>query len=351
MSGGDRTLLSLLCVANEARTLNELAELSTPILAERFRVPHAMYCRFDDESMASFGSISDMGRFGREEYQREFREKDPVLEADLAAPQRVVRSSQLIDYRKLKRTDLFDAVYRQNDVSTILFSKFDESPLAGGSFSLALMRGSKQRDFTAADEQRLRGYWPVLNTAWRRLHEADIAKERADQLEKLLSDADPRPRMLFDRAGNFVWASSSTRAIWGPRLPRHLSDVLPAYQKVIASPCPATSLALERPQGGLVRAVLHRNPSLLDGTSVLVLDDFGAPSPRLLALAKCAGLTRRETQVLASLAVGLGTHRIASALFISRHTVRTHVKNVLAKVGVHSREELDDMVAGRGPGG
>ncbi len=50
-------------------------------------------------------------------------------------------------------------------------------------------------------------------------------------------------------------------------------------------------------------------------------------------------LTERETEVLCLLAQGASTPLIAKALFISTHTARTHVQNVLVKLGVHSRLE------------
>jgi two-component system nitrate/nitrite response regulator NarL len=50
-------------------------------------------------------------------------------------------------------------------------------------------------------------------------------------------------------------------------------------------------------------------------------------------------LTDRETEVLQLLVSGASTATIAQTLFISRHTTRTHVQNVLGKLGVHSRLE------------
>jgi DNA-binding NarL/FixJ family response regulator len=50
-------------------------------------------------------------------------------------------------------------------------------------------------------------------------------------------------------------------------------------------------------------------------------------------------LTEREHEVLLLLASGASTPVIASSLFISAHTARTHVQNVLVKLGVHSRLE------------
>ena len=50
-------------------------------------------------------------------------------------------------------------------------------------------------------------------------------------------------------------------------------------------------------------------------------------------------LTRREREVLALLAEGHTTQEVSDALSISVMTVQSHVKNVLAKLGVHSKVE------------
>lgn len=52
-----------------------------------------------------------------------------------------------------------------------------------------------------------------------------------------------------------------------------------------------------------------------------------------------ATLTHREQEILEALAGGGTTNEIAAALGISRATVQTHVKNVLGKLGVHSKVE------------
>ena len=50
-------------------------------------------------------------------------------------------------------------------------------------------------------------------------------------------------------------------------------------------------------------------------------------------------LSAREVEVLLLLDDHLGTEEIAKRLFISEHTVRSHVKNLLHKLGVSSRRE------------
>lgn len=50
-------------------------------------------------------------------------------------------------------------------------------------------------------------------------------------------------------------------------------------------------------------------------------------------------LTSREIQVLQAMADGKSTTDVAQDLFISPSTVQTHVKNILSKLGVHSKLE------------
>lgn len=57
-------------------------------------------------------------------------------------------------------------------------------------------------------------------------------------------------------------------------------------------------------------------------------------------------LSSREWEVLDLVRAGSGTREIAAALDLSVETVRSHVKNILRKLGVHSRVEAGE-VAGR----
>jgi DNA-binding NarL/FixJ family response regulator len=52
-----------------------------------------------------------------------------------------------------------------------------------------------------------------------------------------------------------------------------------------------------------------------------------------------AALTPRELEVLACLAQGAGRREVAERLHLSANTVRTHLQNLMAKLGVHSTLE------------
>jgi DNA-binding CsgD family transcriptional regulator len=55
-------------------------------------------------------------------------------------------------------------------------------------------------------------------------------------------------------------------------------------------------------------------------------------------------LTPREIEVLQAMADGHSTARIADVLGISTGTVRSHVKSLLGKLGVHSRVEAVSLI-------
>ncbi|MFD2620210.1 response regulator transcription factor [Streptomyces chumphonensis] len=84
---------------------------------------------------------------------------------------------------------------------------------------------------------------------------------------------------------------------------------------------------------GVLREETHVPPVLL--TAVLRELTAGArhrsEGERLLA-----SLTPREREVLRCMVAGLGRNAVAERLFLSPHTVRTHMQNVLGKLGVHS---------------
>lgn len=70
---------------------------------------------------------------------------------------------------------------------------------------------------------------------------------------------------------------------------------------------------------------------------------------RCHAIARAHGLTPREEETFAMLARGRNREYIEEHLQVSRNTVKAHVKHVYAKLGIHSHQELLDLVE-RGDG-
>jgi DNA-binding CsgD family transcriptional regulator len=62
-------------------------------------------------------------------------------------------------------------------------------------------------------------------------------------------------------------------------------------------------------------------------------------NPRYLFDGQVESLTAREIEVLRLVAEGAGSRDIATRLGISYATVRSHIRSVGAKLGVHSKGE------------
>ena len=67
-------------------------------------------------------------------------------------------------------------------------------------------------------------------------------------------------------------------------------------------------------------------------------------SEKSAAVAARYRLTPRETELLELLAHGRNGPFIQEKLVLSRNTVKTHVANIYGKLGVHSQQELIDLV-------
>jgi DNA-binding NarL/FixJ family response regulator len=70
-----------------------------------------------------------------------------------------------------------------------------------------------------------------------------------------------------------------------------------------------------------------------------LVDGLGSDARQLAEPERLATLTPREQEILRSLAGGMSTADVAQSLGISPLTVQSHVKNVLAKLGVHTKVE------------
>ncbi len=109
-------------------------------------------------------------------------------------------------------------------------------------------------------------------------------------------------------------------------------------------------------KGSPLSELIQATRAIYDGETLVPPKMLGTLIARLTrrraeqdeALRRASRLTRREKEVLALLAEGADNDGIAQVLVISPQTARTHIQNVLGKLGVHSRLEAAAFVRQNG---
>jgi DNA-binding CsgD family transcriptional regulator len=95
----------------------------------------------------------------------------------------------------------------------------------------------------------------------------------------------------------------------------------------------------------LVRAAPLVGPQVDGGYAITV--QTAPPADLTGVLMPAWNLTPRERDVAALIIAGRSSDDIATALFLSPHTVRDHIKSIFGKVGVHNRRHLTAALTGQ----
>jgi DNA-binding NarL/FixJ family response regulator len=86
-----------------------------------------------------------------------------------------------------------------------------------------------------------------------------------------------------------------------------------------------------------VRTVAGGGALLAPSVTRRLITEFAAAAPQPTKQAALADLSEREREVLVLVARGLSNGEIADALMVGEATVKTHVSNVLGKLGLRDR--------------
>jgi DNA-binding NarL/FixJ family response regulator len=138
-----------------------------------------------------------------------------------------------------------------------------------------------------------------------------------------------------------------------PNLVKRLHEAHPAVKVVVLGDDRDVDLLLAAIRAGAAGVVgkTHGAGTVLRVAAAVLAGEGAIPRAMLLELARrmaakdrsadspLARLSPRERQVLALLSRGWDNARIGRDLFISQHTVRTHIQNILEKLGMHSKLE------------
>jgi DNA-binding NarL/FixJ family response regulator len=205
-----------------------------------------------------------------------------------------------------------------------------------------------------ADEQCL--FREAVRTVLEKTGKFVVVAEAADGREAVAVAIDAQPDVALVTADLPVDGVDVTRAI---------KDQVPDCRILVLAAREDQDTLLEALEAGASGYLTRESPlsELIEAARLVHRGDILVP-PRMLggllarlivrhreekeASRRVALLTRREKEVLGLLAGGAGKNAIAKALVISPETARTHVQNILEKLGVHSQHEAAAFVRQNG---
>jgi DNA-binding NarL/FixJ family response regulator len=197
-----------------------------------------------------------------------------------------------------------------------------------------------------ADDQELvrTGFCVILEAA----DEITVVAEAANGAEAVLAAAEHQPDViLMDVRMPEMDGLEATRQITGgnrlgmPRVVMLTTFDLDDYVYEALRAGASGFLLKDAPRHDLIAAVKTAavgNALLAPSVTMRLIDAFARrPAQTLPAPSRLASLTARERDILLRLARGLTNAEIAADLVVSEATVKSHVGNLLAKLGLRDR--------------
>ncbi|MGO4105882.1 response regulator [Leifsonia sp. YAF41] len=199
-----------------------------------------------------------------------------------------------------------------------------------------------------ADDQELvrTGLRMILNAQ----PDIEVVGEAVDGIEAVHLARELRPDVcLFDIRMPGQDGIEATRALAGPGVPDPLAVVVITTfdldEYVFAALRAGARGFLLKDAGTAllaqaVRAAAAGDALIAPNVTVRLLEAFAGATPSTTRAQPIEPLTDREEQVLGTVARGLSNGEIASELFITLSTVKTHLASLMAKIGARNRVEV-----------
>jgi DNA-binding CsgD family transcriptional regulator len=243
----------------------------------------------------------------------EIADEHPVCRHHNTGDFRALKLSDFLTLAELHRLHVYDVWFRPWGVEHELNVAIPSPPWHTKTF---LFDRGVGRDFTERDRRVLDALQPHLANLW---HAARTRRRLAAAMDALeqSSEEDARGVVLLSRSGEVEFASVRARRLLSLYFGRTMEDELPA---ALADWSASRSSTLVQRDGPL-RLTIERS------SNALVLSEAVDE----------LGLTAREQQILSWVARGKTNPEIAEILWITPSTVRKHLENVYAKLGVRTR--------------
>ena len=207
----------------------------------------------------------------------------------------------------------------------------------------ALLRCQLGEDAAAANDLRMR--MDAEQDAVCRIRllpaavEIALARDRVDEADQYCSELEEAAER-FDSPGFRAWALHARGAVLVTQ--GRGSEALPVLQDAVRR-YRSTQRRYEMAQVyewmSLAHAAIGDSAGAASDTATAtsIYQQLGAQPSRAVNCAAPGGLTKREVEVLACIAVGASNREVSKQLFISEKTVGRHLANIYVKLGVSSR--------------
>ena len=190
---------------------------------------------------------------------------------------------------------------------------------------------------------------PLFNEAL----EALFSRDDAHQVIGRCSSADDAFTHVSSLRPDLVLVDAALGLEGSPNLVTRMLEACPEVRVIVLGDDHDADLLLSAIRAGAAGVVgkTYGASTVLRVAGAVLAGEGAVPRSMLLELARrmvsrdrapdspLSRLSPRERQVLALLSRGWDNAKIGRDLYISQHTVRTHIQNILEKLGMHSKLE------------
>ena len=260
-----------------------------------------------------------VGRLGDDPFEPEvpyweIADEHPVCSRHNTGRFEALKLSDFVTLKELRRSRIYALWFRPWGMERELNVAIPSPPWHTKTF--VFDRGVGRRDFTERDRRVLDLLQPHLGRLW---HAARVRRQLRAALESIEgeSEQDVRAVVLVGHGGLIEFASPAARRLLREYFGDHGQREIPAsLSDWFASGSP--TFVFDR--------AAHRLTVSRSGSTLLLEETRDE-----------LGLTTRERQVLAWVARGKTNPEVAEILWVTPSTVRKHLENIYAKLGVHTR--------------
>jgi len=303
----------------------------------------------------NFGSL-------RTQYRQHFEQLDPFRRHSIEKVG-VTLLSEVVSEQSFVKGEFYNDFLKQQDILHALNISLTANGHCIG--VVALCRSASEPNFTLKDKAKAICLRPFLDNALRRRMTYEHANELSWLLSTSLQGLDHVGVILLDRNLNEVYSNVAARRLLAGFDGSPDSSNSPVTGGHIKLPGPLISLCRQQFQityseentGREISSLIINSGRASIRVKVKKVSGrfFGEHKQYLCMNIHCSEessfqpslsriaefqLTSREIEVVQAIAIGSSNAQIGEDLFISCNTVKNHLKNIFAKVGVRNRTEL-----------